>query len=210
MDADEAALVVQAKNGDAAAFEQLISIYDKKVYNLAYRMCGDREDASDLAQEALVRAYKAIGRFREQAQFSTWLYRIVVNVCLDHQRSRKRHPTVSLDEPLAGEDGDIPRQLTADTLDPEAEYQQLETQREVQRAIGRLNDDHRIVVIMRDIQGLPYEDIAAALGVALGTVKSRLNRARRALKEELLQAELLPASGVYAGSRGVSQGEGQT
>jgi len=205
---EEVVLVSRAKRGDAAAFEELISAYERKVYNLAYRMCGDREDASDLAQEALVRAYRAMPRFREQSQFSTWLYRIVVNVCLDFQRSRKRHPSVSLDEPLSGDDGDIPRQLTADTLDPEAQYERLETQAAVHRAIGRLNDDHRSVVIMRDIHELAYEEIAEVLGVALGTVKSRLNRARQALKEELLRTELLGAQSVYAGSQGALRREG--
>lgn len=196
MDAAEATLVDQAKHGDVAAFEQLVTKYDRKVYNLAYRMCADREDAADLAQEGLVRAYRSIGRFREQAQFSTWLYRIVVNVCLDHQRSRKRHPTVSLDEPLPGEDGDIPRQLTADSPNPEAAYEQRETQAEVQRAISRLPEDQRVVIVMRDIQDLSYEEIAGVLDVALGTVKSRLNRARQALKEELIRSELLAARGV--------------
>ena len=204
---DEAHLISRSRDGDAAAFGELVQIYERRVYNLAYRMCGNREDAADLAQEALVRAFKAMRRFREQAQFSTWLYRIVVNVCLDHQRSRMRHPTVSLDEPVTGDDGDIPRQVVADEPDPSEQYDRTETQAAVHRAIGRLAADHRAVVIMRDIQGLAYEEIAEVLGVALGTVKSRLNRARMALKEELQRAELLTPPGVYAGSRDVSRGE---
>lgn len=208
LSADEALLVSRARDGDAAAFGQLVEAYEKRVFNLAYRMCGNREDAADLAQEALVRAYRAMRRFREQAQFSTWLYRIVVNVCLDYQRSRMRHPTVSLDEPVAGDDGDIPRQIEADILDPSAEYERMETQETVHRAIGKLNEDHRAVVVLRDIQGLAYEEIADVLGVALGTVKSRLNRARMALKDELQHSELLVSAGVYAGSRGGSRGEG--
>ena len=203
MDAVEVDLVAQAKGGDPAAFAELVAQYEKKIFNLAYRMCGNRDDAADLAQEALVRAYRAMGRFRLQSQFSTWLYRIVVNVCLDHQRRRKRHPTVSLDEPLSGEDGDIPRQVSSDVLDPAAAYERLETQRTVHQAIGRLSDDHRLVIVLRDIQGFSYEDIAATLGVPLGTVKSRLNRARGALKEELLHAELLLTETVYAGNQDV-------
>ena len=205
---DEAMLVGRARDGDAAAFGQLVEAYERRVYNLAYRMCGSREDAADLAQESLVRAFKAMRRFREQAQFSTWLYRIVVNVCLDHQRSRMRHPTVSLDEPLAGDDGEIPRQIVADGLDPAAQYELAETQAVVHRAIGRLAADHRAVIIMRDIQGLAYEEIAEVLGIALGTVKSRLNRARMALKDELQRAELLSPPGVYPGSRDASRREG--
>ncbi len=208
MSADEALLVSRARDGDAAAFGQLVEAYEKRVFNLAYRMVGNREDAADLAQEALVRAYKAMRRFREQAQFSTWLYRIVVNVCLDHQRSKLRHPTVSLDEPVAGDDGNIPRQIEADVLDPSAEYERIETQQTVHRAIGRLAEDHRTVVVLRDIQGMAYEEIADVLGIALGTVKSRLNRARMALKDELQRSELLLPASVYAGSRGGSRGEG--
>lgn len=205
---DEAQLIRRARDGDAPAFGMLVESYERRVFNLAYRMCGNREDAADLAQEALVRAFRAMRRFREQAQFSTWLYRIVVNVCLDYQRSRMRHPTVSLDEPVSGHDGDIPRQVVSEDPDPAVQYERAEIQAAVHRAIGRLAADHRAVVIMRDIQGMAYEEIADVLGVALGTVKSRLNRARMALKEELQQAELLAPPGVYAGSRDVSRGEG--
>lgn len=201
MGAGESVLASRARQGDAEAFAELVSAYDRRVYNLAYRMCGDRDDAADLAQEALVRAFRSIARFREQSQFSTWLYRIVVNVCLDHQRSRKRHPTVSLDQPLAGEDGDLARQVAAGTPDPQLHYEQLETQMAVQRAISRLSDEHRVVVVMRDLQDMAYEEIAASLGLALGTVKSRLNRARQALRAELERAELIGPQGVYAGSR---------
>jgi RNA polymerase sigma-70 factor (ECF subfamily) len=208
---DEQALVARARNGDVAAFERLIAAYQKKVFNLAYRLSGDREDAADLAQEALVRVFRALGTFRERAQFSTWLYRIVVNVCLDHRRSRGRRQTVSLDAPVDGDEGQIPRQTEGDDLDPAAEVERRELHSQVHEAIGRLNPEHRAVLVMRDIQDFSYEEIAAILGVALGTVKSRLNRARFALKEQLQaerRAELSPAPGVYPGSQGVLKGEG--
>lgn len=208
MSLDEQALVARARNGDVAAFERLIAAYEKKVFNLAYRLCGDREDAADLAQEALVRVYRALGSFREKAQFSTWLYRIVVNVCLDFRRSRGRRQVLSLDAPLDGDDGQMPRQTEAGGPDPAAEVERRELHRQVHRAIMQLNSEHRTVLVMRDIQDLSYEEIAAVLGVALGTVKSRLNRARHALKAELQRMELSPAHRVYRGSQGVLKGEG--
>jgi len=198
---DELALLRQARQGDVAAFEQLVRAYEKKVFNLAFRLSGSREDAADLAQEALVRVYKSLDRFREQARFSTWLYRIVVNVCLDFQRSRKRQPTVSLDAPLEGNDGEVPRQIASDALDPEEAAERSDLREAVQAAIGRLSGEHRAVLVMRDIQDMPYEDIGQVLGLPLGTVKSRLNRARQALKQELMHSELSHAGAVYAGSR---------
>lgn len=201
MSLDELALLRCAKQGDVAAFEQLVLAYQKKVYNLAYRLSGSREDAADLAQEALVRVYKSLGRFREQARFSTWLYRIVVNVCLDYQRSRKRHPIVSLDAPLDGDDGEVPRQVASDAVDPQEAAERRDLRDAVQAAIGRLSDEHRVILVMRDIQDIPYDEIGRVLGLPLGTVKSRLNRARQALKQEFLHSELSHAGAVYAGSR---------
>ncbi len=201
MSLDELALLRRARQGDVAAFEQLVLTYEKKVINLAYRLSGSREDAADLAQEALVRVYKSLDRFREQARFSTWLYRIVVNVCLDHQRSRKRQQTVSLDAPLEGNDGEVPRQIASDAVDPQEAAERSDLREAVQAAIGRLSGEHRTVLVMRDIQDMPYEEIGEVLGLPLGTVKSRLNRARQALKQELLHTELSHTGAVYAGSR---------
>lgn len=203
MSLDELALLGRARQGDVAAFEQLVLTYQKRVFNLAFRLTGSREDAADLAQEALVRVYKSLGRFREQARFSTWLYRIVVNVCLDHQRSRKRQPTVSLDAPLEGNDGEVPRQVASSAADPQEAAERRDLRDAVQAAIGRLSGEHRAVLIMRDIQDMPYDEIGEILRLPLGTVKSRLNRARQALKQELLQMELSHTGAVYAGSRGL-------
>jgi RNA polymerase sigma-70 factor (ECF subfamily) len=197
-------LVERAKRGDVQAFEQLISQYEKKVFNTAYRLTGNYEDAADVAQEAFLRAYSSIPEFRGDSSFATWLFRIVHNACLDELRKRKRQRASSLDETVAGEDGEMDRQLAvADASDgPEQALERVEVQRTVQESISALDEEYRIVVVMRDIQGYSYNEIAAALGINLGTVKSRLNRARNALKEMFGSLELLTPRVVYSGRRG--------
>lgn len=197
-------LVERAKRGDVQAFEQLISQYEKKVFNTAYRLTGNYEDAADVAQEAFLRAYSSIPEFRGDSSFATWLFRIVHNACLDELRKRKRQRMTSLDEPVAGEDGEMDRQLAvADAADnPEQALERVEVQRTVQESISALDEEYRVVVVMRDIQGYSYNEIADALGINLGTVKSRLNRARNALKEMFGSLELLSPRVVYSARRG--------
>ena len=189
-------LVQRCKRGEIGAFDELVVLYEKKVYNLAYRLSGNREDAYDLAQEAFVRVYNAIRDFRGQSTFSTWLYRVVTNVCLDQLRGRARHPVTSLDEPLMTEKGELPRQVTNDALDPEEEVERLEVKTAVQKGISALKEECRAIIVLRDIQDLPYEDIAEILNLSLGTVKSRLNRARLALRVILSDMELFRTEGV--------------
>jgi RNA polymerase sigma-70 factor, ECF subfamily len=197
-------LVERAKRGDVQAFEQLIGQYEKKVFNTAYRLTGNSEDAADVAQEAFLRAYSSLPEFRGDSSFATWLFRIVHNACLDELRKRKRQRVTSLDEPISGEDGEMDRQLAiADASDgPEQALERVEVQRAVQESIGALDEEYRVVVVMRDIQGYSYNEIADALGINLGTVKSRLNRARNALKEMFGSLELLAPRVVYSGRRG--------
>lgn len=197
-------LVERARRGDVHAFEQLISQYERKVYNLAYRLTGSHEDASDVAQEAFIRAYSSLPEFRGDSSFATWLFRIVNNACLDELRKRKRQRVTSLDETFTMEDGEVDRQLAiADEADgPEQALERVEIQRAVQESINSLDEEYRVVVVMRDIQGYSYNEIADALGINLGTVKSRLNRARNALKEMFGSLELLAPRVVYSGRRG--------
>ncbi|HEY3367756.1 MAG TPA: sigma-70 family RNA polymerase sigma factor [Symbiobacteriaceae bacterium] len=197
-------LVERAKRGDVEAFEQLISQYERKVYNIAYRLTGNHEDASDVAQEAYIRAYSSLPEFRGDSSFQTWLIRIVNNACLDELRKRRRQRVTSLDEPLTVDDGEVDRQLAvADPTDnPEQALERVEIQRAVQESIDALDEEYRVVVVMRDIQGYSYNEIADALGINLGTVKSRLNRARNALKEMFGNLELLAPRVVYSGRRG--------
>ena len=195
-------LVERAKRGDVEAFEQLIGQHQKTVYNIAYRLTGNHEDASDVAQEAFIRAYSSLAEFRGDSSFATWLYRIVNNACLDELRKRKRQRLTYIDESVTMDDGEMSRQI-ADTADgPEQALERVEIQRAVQESISTLDDEYRVVLVMRDIQGYSYNEIAESLGINLGTVKSRLNRARNALKEKFGSLELLAPRVVYSGRRG--------
>lgn len=190
MSLEEQALLARAQAGDVQAFERLVAAYERKVYNLAYRLTGNHDDASDVAQEALIKVYTSLGDFRGDSSFSTWLYRVVSNACLDELRRRKRQRATSLDEPLATDDGALARQLAASGDGPEEALARKELRATVQLAIQNLDEEHRVVIILRDIQGHSYQEIADYLGLSLGTVKSRLNRARAALQKKFSELEL--------------------
>ncbi|NJD03334.1 MAG: sigma-70 family RNA polymerase sigma factor [Ruminiclostridium sp.] len=178
-------LLEGAKSGDVAAFEQLIESYQKKIFNMALRMLGNYDDAGDLTQEVLIRIYKSIRSFKEQSSFSTWIYRITTNVCLDEIRRRKNRKVISLDEEIKLDDGDMKRQIESDEPSPEETAEAEDLKKIVNDAIARLSEEHRIAIVLRDIQGLSYEEIAEVLKCPEGTVKSRINRARQALKNVL-------------------------
>jgi RNA polymerase sigma-70 factor (ECF subfamily) len=183
-------LVRKAQNGDHAALCELINRYERKTYNLSYRLMGNHADASDAAQEALVRIYTRLHNFRGDSAFSTWLFRVVTNTCLDELRRRGRLRHTSLDDPLPTEEGALPRQAFLDELEsPIERAERREIQAAVHRAINRLPDDYRVVVVMRDLHDYSYQEIAAILGTSLGTVKSRLHRARQALRLVLKATE---------------------
>ena len=191
MSRSDSELVARARAGDRASFDQLVRENYTLVYNTAYRMLGDRGKAEDATQTAFVRAYKSLGRFRGGSAFSTWLYRIVSNVCLDTLRSRKED-TVSLEIAHGDDDESQQRPLPDETAEPGAQIERAERQEIVHRAIGQLSEDHRVVLVLCDISGLAYDEIAEVLDMPIGTVKSRLNRARLALKDILApQLELL-------------------
>ncbi|MFN2590007.1 MAG: sigma-70 family RNA polymerase sigma factor [Actinomycetota bacterium] len=171
LDRPDTELVTEARAGNQAAFAELVRRHERRVYNLAYRMLGRAEDARDAAQDAFVSCYRNLRRFRGDAAFSTWLHRIAVNACYDILRKRPQE-AVELSEGLA-------EGATADHADPTS------TGVDVQRALARIAIEFRVVVVMHDVLGYPYEDIAATLEVPLGTVKSRLHRGRVALGEEL-------------------------
>ena len=175
-------LVQWAQNGDQRALCELIGRYERKTYNLAYRVMGNHADASDAAQEALVRVYTRLHNFRGDSAFSTWLFRVVTNTCLDELRRRGRLRHTSLDTPLPTDEGEVPRQPVTEGDSPIERAEVRERQDAVRRAISRLPEDYRIVVVMRDLQDYSYHEIAAILGTSLGTVKSRLHRARQALR----------------------------
>lgn len=193
----EKLLIGKSKSGDTDAFERLIGQYEKRAYNIALRIMGNEEDAKDMAQEALIRIYKSIKDFKEQSSFSTWLYRIVTNVCLDELRKRKNIKTVPADGMIETEDGEMHLEVCIDSETPEAVYEKRERKELIVNTIGELNEEHRSVIVLRDIQGFSYEEIAVMLDLSLGTVKSRINRARHALKDKLsVRLELSKQNGV--------------
>lgn len=179
-------LLERSKAGDVEAFAQLISQYEKKVYTIAYRFMGNHEDASDLAQEAMLKAYRSIKKFRGDASFKTWLYHITANVCRDELRRRSKRRETSLDEPLFFENDEVPKQTADWTNVPERVYENKELQGYLHGLIKALTPEYRMVIVMREIQGLSYEEIARQLDCSLGTVKSRLSRARKALKDKIV------------------------
>jgi RNA polymerase sigma-70 factor, ECF subfamily len=191
-------LVERARQGDRAAFGQLVNEYKDKIYNYVARMLNDPYEAEDVTQEAFLRAYKSLPRFRGASSFHTWLYRIASNLAIDVVRKRKRQdPTFSLDEPLESDDGDYERELPDETGGPEDRTSTRETRVAVRRAIMDLPEKLRDVMILYELQGETYEDIADILDVPLGTVKSRLFNARNRLKDSL--QELVEAGELEVG-----------
>ena len=182
----EQELVLQAKAGDAAAFEQLMLASQDRVYTLCLRMTGDREDALDLAQETFLNAWRGLPSFQGNSSFSTWVYRLASNACIDFLRKRKRRQQGESPHSLDDEEAPLPE--PADPRgSPEEELERRELRRAVERGLQALPDHHRQVLVMRELSGMSYQEIGAVLDLDLGTVKSRIARARLALKKFLVQ-----------------------
>lgn len=179
--------IARAKAGDMQAFEALILQHEKIVYNVALRMMNHSEDARDISQEVFLKAYKSIGQFDERAMFSTWLYRITTNTCIDELRRRKGKQSYSLEEELESEEGSMQRQIADEGETPEESLLRAERADELKKALAQLTEEHRLAVILRDIRGLSYEEIAEIMNLPMGTVKSRISRARNQLKQEILK-----------------------
>jgi len=171
-------LIKQAIRGDAYAFEQLMRRHESRMYSVAIRMCGNREDAQDCVQDAMLRIYRALDRFKGQSSFSTWVYRITMNTCLDELRRRKVRASTSLDTLL--ESGWSP---TDETDTPERHAIDSERRRALEKAIGSLPEDMRSAIVLREMQGLSYEEISDVLSVNVGTIKSRISRGREKLRQ---------------------------
>ena len=187
----EAAVIRKVLNGDTNAYEALVREYEKSVYNLALRMTGNSEDAYDMSQEAFIKAYNSLTTFRGDSKFSVWLYRIVSNVCLDYLRSRSRKPTVSLS--TENEDGEeVELDIADEEQTPEKLLERGLTRDAVRRGLLSLPDDHRQILLLREIEGLSYDEISEALGLEVGTVKSRIFRARKKLCAFLIRDGNIP------------------
>ena len=184
-DMNESDLIFAARKGDADAFNQLVLRYQDRIYNLAVRILGDEDTASDVTQNTFLTAYLNLHRFRN-GSFRIWLYRIATNACYDVFRKYKRHPTQSIEdmdlavEKLASQD-----HFSSTTGEPEIEIERRELEQVVQSALNQLNVDQRAVLILVDQQEFEYQDAAHILGIALGTLKSRLTRARLRLRDLL-------------------------
>lgn len=183
----EKILLQRARKGEMAAFEALVSAYERRVYSLALRSTGSEADAADVTQEVFLRAYRSLDTFRGESGFSTWLYRITTNLCVDLARKNNAVQTGSLDDESAVEVPD-----TRGSNQPEAALESSELRRELDTALSMVSEDHRKIVILRDVAGMSYADIAAALGLEEGTVKSRLARARAALRKILIERGNIP------------------
>ena len=177
---EEQVLVMRAQRGEQDAFRTLVERYQKLVYTLALRMVGGAEDAEDVAQEAFLAAWKALPKFRMDAKFSTWLYRLTVNAATDLLRKRKKERS---DRSL--DDGENPVQIADTSPTPQERAEEAERRALLRQAVLSLTEDHRKILLLREVNGLDYREIGAALELSSGTVKSRLARARRELREKL-------------------------
>ncbi len=176
----------RAKEGDQGAFERLVMDNQNRVYSLALRLCGDRETAADLAQEAFIKAWQGLGSFQGESSFATWVYRLATNLCIDYLRKKKRRegvePSVSLDDSDSGWAEPADRES-----DPQLVLERSERGRALARGLASLPGWQRQVLVLRELSGLSYQEISQALDVDLGTVKSRIARARLSLRKILLE-----------------------
>lgn len=199
---EEMSIVRKVLSGDVNVFEDLVRDNQKSVYNLALKIMKNESDALDISQEVFLKAYTNLSSFRGDSRFSVWLYRLTYNACIDSTRKSKASVNVSLtvtdDENVSSE-----LELTDTRPLPEREIERRETQREVQEAISQLPDEHRKIIVMREFSDMSYDDIALSLGISVGTVKSRLSRARKAL------AKILIKNGTFSPPQRLNKSEGR-
>ena len=197
----EAQIVRKVLEGDVNAFETLVVEYEKNVYAITQRMTGNAEDAADMTQETFIKAYNSLSSFRGDSKFSVWLYRIATNVCLDFLRSRSRKPTVSLS--MEDDDGEeMQLDIADESQSPEMLLERGLTRDAVRRGLNALPPDYKQILLLREIQGLSYDEISDVLDLEVGTVKSRIFRARKRLCAFLLEDGNIPefsASGKMEG-----------
>ena len=194
MSKNEKTLIDRTKKGDKNAFEGLLLLNEKKVYNLVYRMTGNREDAFDIAQEAFMKAYNNLDSFKEESSFSTWVYRIAANVAIDFLRKRDKISTTAFYTVMNDGQDEVEIQLVDKNQTPEQAYEVVEFNELLQKAMDKLPADQKTIIILRDISGLSYEEISNIILVNMGTVKSRISRAREKLREILLSNGNFPQS----------------
>ena len=186
--ASDQELLKRFRAGDESAFDELVLRHQQRAFNIAYQLLRDHEDATEVAQDAFVRAYRSLDSFHGECEFTTWLHRIVVNLAHNKYRWWKRrgkHANVSLDSPLETADDQMSRQMTAETDAPDTQAVKAEFIELLSRKMNELPDKFREVIVLRNVENLSYEEIAAALHCSVGTVKSRIARGREALRNSM-------------------------
>jgi len=181
-------VIESCKAGDEKAFVEIVLRSQKKVFNIAYRMLGNREEAKDLAQEVFLSVYESIKDLREEVKFDAWLTQITINHCRNRWKylvRRKYFKSESLDDPIETEDGDIPKPIYDPADNPETLYEKKMIQETIQRGLLKLKNEQRELIVLRDLQGFSYEEIGELFQLPIGTIKSKLHRARMDLKEIL-------------------------
>lgn len=198
----EREIIDRVLSGDTEAFEALVLEHQNKVYSLALRMVGNEEDARDMAQEAFIRAFSSLTGFRGDSKFSVWLYRLTSNICIDFLRSRAKKRTVSMT--WTDDEGDDAGELEIpdERFSPEEQFDRTSIRESVQRGLDSLSPQYREILVLREINGLSYEEIGRVLGIEEGTVKSRIFRARKKLCDFLLREGNIPEFGASNAPKG--------
>ncbi|NIR47117.1 sigma-70 family RNA polymerase sigma factor [candidate division KSB1 bacterium] len=190
MDTSVSDLIQKAIEGDEGAYKQLLENYRGAIYNLLYKMVRNKEETEDLVQEAFMKAFKALPSFNEEYAFSTWLYKIAINNCIDHMR-KKRLKTYSINKPVQSKDGELGREFPDTSMSPDKDILSTERSKIIEAAIYELPENYKIAIILRHSEEKSYEEIAHILNIPLGTVKARIFRAREMLKKKL-KGKLFP------------------
>ena len=185
---NEKELIKKAKEGHITSFENLIEAHEKRVYNISLKMLKNEQDAFDAAQDTFLKAFKYIGKFKEESSFSTWIYRIAVNSCLDIIKKKKETQNQSsIEQQITLKDNEVTIQFEDEKQNVLEDVIKAERKEALHKAIDKLKPDQKKMIILRDIEGFSYEEISKITGITTGTVKSKINRARNALKELLLE-----------------------
>ena len=185
---DEKSLIARAQKGDQEAFAALMEANQGRIYNLTLRMTGNPEDAAELSQEAFFNAWRGISKFQGDSSFATWLYRLASNACIDFLRKEKRRKNISMTVSLDDEEEERQAELPDTRCSPEQEVERKELRAAIEEGLQALSEEHRQVLVMREISGLSYAEIGTVLHLEEGTVKSRIARARLALRKFLVSS----------------------
>ncbi len=185
---DDQTLILQCRAGDQAAFRELVKRYQQKAYGIAFSMLRDSDDAMDVTQEAFIKVHRYLDNFKGSSSFYTWLYRITVNLCIDHIRKNKKAQTVDYDDAMDHDEAQggelLPSTLE---MDPARNLDRRELREMIDRALETLSPTHRAVILMREVEGLSYREMSEVMEVSMGTIMSRLFHARRRMQAALLE-----------------------